>query len=813
VSESVEQPDAPEIRELEADVPPILPVLPLRETVVYPESMSPLAIGQERSIALVDEAVAGNRMIALLASRNPEIEAPGPDDVYPVGTAALIHRMLRVPDGTVRLLVQGVRRIRLERFTQEEPYLVGEFVEVPDVTPETPEVAALSKNVQGLFSRIIELAPYLPAELELAVANVDAPGELTYLIGSTLRFPLEEKQQLLEEANVETRLRQLSAILSRELESYELGAKIQSQVQSEMEHSQREYFLRQQLKAIQEELGEGDPEQAELAELRRQLDEAALPEEADRQARRELDRVSRLPPAAAEYGVIRTYLDWIVSLPWNVVTEDDLDLRRARRVLDEDHYDLEKVKERIVEYLAVSKLKRDLSGPILCFVGPPGVGKTSLGQSIARTLERKFVRISVGGVRDESEIRGHRRTYIGAMPGTVIRAIRDCGAKNPVFMIDEIDKMGADWRGDPASAMLEVLDPEQHSTFRDHYLDLAFDLSKVLFICTANQLEPIPAPLRDRMEIIHLSGYTEDEKVAIARRYLIPKQLEANGLERGQAVFTERSLRLLVNEYTREAGVRGLERQIGALCRKTAAQVAEGKLKRARIDEKRVRGWLGPRRFSGEVRKRTADPGVATGLAVTATGGDVLFVEATAMPGKGTLTITGQLGEVMRESAQAALSWVRSHAIELGVHDTWFEDHDIHIHVPAGAVPKDGPSAGITIATALVSLVTGKLVADDVAMTGEITLTGQVLPIGGVKEKVLAAERAGISTVVLPRENEPDLGELPADVRRSMSFRLAETIGEVIETALDGVGHAPAARSRSEPKAASGDTSGRRGGR
>ena len=621
MSEPAEEPEALEIPPpVEADVPPLLPVLPLRDAVVYPDAMSPLAIGQERSIALIDEAIAGNRMIALLASKNPESELPGPDDMYTIGTAAVIHRMLRIPDGTIRILVQGIRRIRLERFTQEEPYLIGEFVEVPDVVPDTPEVKALSKNVQGLFSKIIDLAPYLPAELELAVANVDAPGELTYLIASTMRIGVDEKQELLEEANVETRLRDLSVILSRELESFELGAKIQSQVQSEMEKSQREYFLRQQLKAIQDELGEGDPDQAELTELRRQLDEAGLPEEADRQARRELDRLTRLPSAAAEYGVIRTYLDWILSLPWNVTTEDDLDLRRARRILDEDHYDLEKVKERIVEYLAVSKLKRDLSGPILCFVGPPGVGKTSLGQSIARTLDRKFVRISVGGVRDESEIRGHRRTYIGSMPGTIIRAIRDTGAKNPVFMIDEIDKMGADWRGDPASAMLEVLDPEQHSTFRDHYLDLPFDLSKVLFICTANQLEPIPAPLRDRMEIIQLSGYTEDEKVAIARRYLIPKQLEANGLERGQAVITERALRLLVREYTREAGVRGLERQIGAVCRKTAAQIAEGKLKRARIDEKRIRSWLGPRRFSSEVRKRTSDPGVATGLAVTATG-------------------------------------------------------------------------------------------------------------------------------------------------------------------------------------------------
>ncbi|MCC6224671.1 MAG: endopeptidase La [Thermoleophilia bacterium] len=771
----------------ELEIPPTLPVLPLRDTVVFPESMSPLAIGQERSIRLVDEAVAGNRLVVLVASKASEVEAPGAADVHTIGTAAVIHRMLRIPDGTLRVLVQGVRRVRLVRWVAEEPYLLGEFEEVPDVVPETKEVEALSKNVQGLFSRIIDLAPYLPAELELATANVEGASALTYLIAATMRLKTEEKQALLEEANVEERLRRLTAILSRELESFELGAKIQSQVQSEMEKSQREYYLRQQLKAIQEELGEGDAEQAELAELRRRVEEAGLPEAADRQARRELDRLGKLPSASAEHGVIRTYLEWILSLPWNATTDDDLDLRRARRVLDEDHYDLEQVKERIVEYLAVSKLKRDLTGPILCFVGPPGVGKTSLGQSIARTLGRKFVRISVGGVRDEAEVRGHRRTYIGALPGTIIRALRDAESRNPVFMIDEIDKLASDWRGDPASAMLEVLDPEQHSSFRDHYLDLPFDLSRVLFICTANQLEPIPAPLRDRMEVIRLSGYTEDEKVAIARRYLIPKQLEANGLAPGQATFTDRALRLVVRAYTREAGVRALERQLAALCRKVAAQVAAGKLKRARIDEKRVRIWLGPRRFPDEVRRRTAAPGVATGLAVTAAGGDVLFVEATAMPGKGALTITGQLGDVMRESAQAALSWVRTHASELGLDDPgWFAEHDLHIHVPAGAVPKDGPSAGITIATALASLVTGRLVAEDVALTGELTLTGQVLPIGGVKEKVLAAERAGIGTVVLPRENEPDLEEVPKDVRERMRFVLADTIGDVVAAALPG---------------------------
>jgi ATP-dependent Lon protease len=579
-------------------------------------------------------------------------------------------------------------------------------------------------------------------------------------------------------------LRNLSAILTRELEVFELGTKIQSQVQSEMESSQREYLLRQQLKAIQDELGEGDEQQAEIAELRRTIEEADLPGEADKAARRELDRLAKLPPAAAEYGVIRTYLEWILSVPWNTVTEDNLDLDRARRILDEDHYDLEKVKDRIIEQLAVSKLKADLSGPILCFAGPPGVGKTSLGQSIARTLGRKFVRISVGGVRDEAEIRGHRRTYIGAMPGTIVRALRDAESKNPVFMIDEIDKMGADWRGDPASAMLEVLDPAQHHAFRDHYLDLPFDLSKVLFICTANQLEPIPPPLRDRMEVIQISGYTEEEKLGIARKYLVPKQLEAHGLDEGQLSFTDKALRLVIREYTREAGVRNLEREIAALCRKAAREIAEEKIEKGRVDERRVRSWLGRRKFEAEVRKRTSEPGVATGLAFTPVGGDILFIEASAMPGEGKLIVTGQLGEVMRESAQAALSWVRGHWRELGLDRDWFEGKDVHIHVPAGAVPKDGPSAGITMATALVSLALGQPVSEDVAMTGEITLTGQVLPIGGVREKILAAQRAGLKTVILPRENEGDLEDLPKEVRKSLNFVPVDTIDEVIEAAL-----------------------------
>ena len=767
-------------------IPQVLPVLPLRETVVFPESMTPLAIGQERSVRLVDDVVAGDRMLALLTSRDAEIEQPGFDDTYAVGTAAVIHKMIRVPDGTVRVLVQGLRRIRLVRAMESEPYLLGEFVEVPDVLVESKELEALTRNVQNVFGRIIGLVPYLPEELQLAAANVEDPSALCHLVASTLRIKTEEKQALLELANVEERLRETSRILNRELEVFELGTKIQSQVQSEIDKGQREFFLRQQLKAIQDELGESDPDRAEVDELRERLDGLELPEDVSKAAQRELGRLDRLPSAAAEHGVIRTYLEWILTLPWSATTSDNLDLDAARAVLDEDHYDLDKVKERIVEYLAVSKLKNDLTGPILCFVGPPGVGKTSLGQSIARTLGRKFVRISVGGVRDESEIRGHRRTYIGAMPGTVIRALRDAESRNPVFLIDEIDKMGSDFRGDPASAMLEVLDPEQQSTFRDHYLDLPFDLSKVLFICTANTTDTIPSPLLDRMDVIQLSGYTEEEKFGIARKYLIPKQLREHGLTASRATLHDRALRLVIREYTREAGVRNLERQLATLFRKAATQIAKGEAEKLKLDEARTREWLGPRRFAGEVRKRTSEPGVATGLAWTPVGGEILFVEASAYEGRGRLKLTGQLSEVMQESAQAAFTWVRANAEALGLGREWFGAHDVHIHVPAGAVPKDGPSAGVAMATAIVSLVADRPVAADVGMTGEVTLTGQVLPIGGVREKVLAAQRAGLKRVILPRENEPDLADLPPETKEALVFVLADEVPEVLDAALDG---------------------------
>jgi ATP-dependent Lon protease len=779
--------ETPEPEEQQLELPAALPVLPLKETVVFPQSMSPLAIGQERSVRLIDDVVAGDRLLALVTAKDASLEAPGWDDIYEVGTVALVHKMIKVPDGTLRILVQGLERVKLEHRLDSDPYLLGEFNALPDVLIETPELEALTRNVQGLFARIIGLAPYLPEELQLAAANVDDPSALAHLVASTLRtIKTEERQEILEEVNVEQRLRLVSTILNRELEVFELGSKIQSQVQSEMEKGQREYYLRQQLKAIQQELGEGDPEQAEIEELREQLGNAKLPDDVRKAAERELARLEKLPPAAAEYGVIRTYLEWLLTLPWQTYTKDNLDLDHAREVLDADHFDLEKVKDRIIEYLAVAKLRNEVSGQILCFAGPPGVGKTSLGQSIARALERKFVRLSVGGVRDESEVRGHRRTYIGAMPGSIVRSIRDAESANPLMLIDEIDKMGADWRGDPASAMLEVLDPEQNRSFRDHYLDLPFDLSKVLFICTANTLDTIPGPLLDRMDVIQLSGYTEEEKLGIAKRYLVPKQLGLHGLSKRQLQVPDKVLRVIIREYTREAGVRNLERRIADVCRKAATQVARGNTDKVKVDEQLLRDWLGPRRFSGEVRKRTADPGVATGLAYTAVGGDVLFIEASAYPGKGKLTITGQLGEVMQESAQAALSWVRAHAVELGVSETWFADHDVHIHVPAGAVPKDGPSAGVTMATAIASLLRGEPVADDVGMTGEITLTGQVLPIGGLREKSLAAQRAGLKRVIFPRENEPDLDELPPETRQALEFIPADKIQDVFAAAFDG---------------------------
>ena len=785
--EVVEIPDAEDAIRSEQPLPDALPVLPLRETVTFPDTLTPLAVGQERSVKLVNDVLSGNRMLAMVASKDPENDAPGPDDLHRVGVAGTVARMMKVPDGTLRILVQGGDRIRISDYVAEDPYLVARIEPITDVLEPSPELEALTRNVQNTFSEIIEQIPYLPEELQLAVANLDDPAALGHLIAGALRISVEEKQALLEEVDVAKRLRRLSEILTRELEVVRLGTKIQSQVESEIDKGQREYFLRQQMKAIQEELGEQDDQQAEIAELRERIEAAELPEEPRKQAERELGRLEKLPPQAAEYGVIRTYLEWLVDLPWSKQTEDDLDIKHARKVLDEDHYDLEEVKDRILEYLAVRKLNPESPGPILCFVGPPGVGKTSLGKSIARALGREFERISVGGVRDEAEIRGHRRTYIGALPGTIIRALRDAGTRNPVFMIDEIDKMGADFRGDPASAMLEVLDPAQNSTFRDHYLDVPFDLSDVLFIATANVLDPIPPPLQDRMEMIQLAGYTTDEKLHIAKKYLVPRQLEANGLKPSRIEFADPAIVAIIEEYTREAGVRNLERQIGTICRKVARQVAEGKVDgKVKVSAKKARELLGKRRVYAELRRRTKDPGVATGLAWTPAGGEILFVEASAIPGDGKLTITGQLGDVMRESAQAALTYVRGHVKELApdLPDDWFSTHDIHIHVPAGAVPKDGPSAGVAMVTALASLVSGKPVSNDVAMTGEITLSGQVLPIGGVKEKALAAQRAGIKTVIVPDRNEADVEEIPKGEREALKFEYASEIGDALKVAL-----------------------------
>jgi ATP-dependent Lon protease len=790
-------------------LPEVLPVLPLRETVPLPDTLTPLAIGQERSIALVNDALAGDRMLCMVASRQPDLDAPGPGDLYEVGVVGAIARMIKVPDGTLRILVQGGRRVAIRGWVREDPYLVARVEELADVVRESPELVALQRNVQETFSQIVEEVPYLPEELQIAIANIEDASTLSHLIAGSLRLKTEEKQALLEEVDVAKRLRMLVEVLARELEVISIGTKIQSQVQNEMDRSQREFVLRQQLKAIQEELGEFDEAGAAATELREQLAGKDLPEDVRRQADRELSRLSSLPPAAAEHGVIRTYLEWLASLPWGERTEDDLDLAHARAILDEDHYDIEQVKDRILEFLAVRRLKPDARGSIMCFVGPPGVGKTSLGRSIARALGRRFERISVGAVRDEAEIRGHRRTYIGAMPGTIIRALRDAESSNPLFMIDEIDKMGSDVRGDPSSAMLEVLDPEQNATFRDHYLDVPYDLSHVMFVCTANELDRVPGPLRDRMEVIQLAGYSEDEKLQIAKRYLVPRQLERNGLRKSWLSISDAGLRAIIREYTREAGVRSLEREIGAVCRKVAREVAEAqvaadgdgggraRVRRRSVGEEAVRELLGKPRFQPDAKRRTRVPGVATGLAWTPVGGDVLFVEAAFLPsGKGDLRLTGQLGEVMKESAQAALSYVRGHF------DDPFAARDVHIHVPAGAIPKDGPSAGVTMVTALVSLARGIPVRDDTAMTGEVTLTGQVLPIGGLKEKALAAQRAGIRRVIAPSLNAPDAEEVPEHLRRKLEFVFVDEVDEVIEAALERPRGRRAASIDGRPRAA-----------
>ncbi len=764
--------------------PDILGILPLQDAVLFPNTVIPLAVVKKPGIALVEEALRDGRPIGLVSLKDKDTEDPGPDDVRRIGTVGMIQRMIKVPDGTIRCIVGGNSVFRADEFTQSTPYLAATYTDLPDVTRDSGQMTAMHRNLASLFSKLIGYLPQAPREMEMEVNNITDSNLLTYFVASSMRLETADRQMLLEERDTEKRMRKLTMLLTKELEVVELGHKIQSDIQREMEKNQREFYLRQQLRAIQEELGETDPQQAETNEVRKKLDEAGLPEDVRKAADRELDRLSKVPQASPEYSVIRTYLDWIGQLPWSKETTDAIDIGKARAILDEDHYGLEKVKDRIIEYLAVGKLKNRLTGPILCFVGPPGVGKTSLGQSIARAMGRKFVRLSVGGVRDEAEIRGHRRTYIGAMPGTIVRALRDAGTRNPVMMIDEIDKVGSDYRGDPQSALLEVLDPSQNNTFRDHYLDLPFDLSQVLFVCTANDLSTISGPLRDRMEIIQLSGYTEFEKLQIAKRYLLKKQREANGLRDAQVQIGDNALRTVINDYTREAGVRNLDREIGTIFRKVARKIAEDSRYKARVKPENIVDYLSRARFFNEVKKRTASVGVTTGLAWTPVGGDIMFIESTVMPGTGKLVLTGQLGDVMKESATAAVSFLRSRSGELGLQDDYFGKHDVHVHVPAGAVPKDGPSAGIALATSIASLLTGTKVDSNLAMTGEITLTGQVLPIGGLKEKVLGAKRAGISKIVLPKRNEVDLDDVPKEVRDTMTFVPVEEISEVFEQAF-----------------------------
>ena len=804
---------------LNGPTPEIVAVLPLRGVIVYPLSAIPLRVSQARSIKLIDDAVANKTPIGLIASRNPEKEEPGTEDLYTIGTLATIVRHFKAPDGVVNLIVQGGERLRVVEYTSSDPYITAQIEMLPEVFETTMEIEALRRNISQGFNTMAELLPNLPDELANMIQGIEDPRQLMYAVATYMRMELADAQKLLEMEGLPNKMLYLLQLLNKELEVLELGKKIQTQAQSEMEKVQREYFLREQIKAIQRELGESDEQQIEITSFREKIAKSGMNEEAQKEAERELDRLAKLPTQAAEYGVIRTYLDWMTSLPWQKTTSDDLEITHARDVLNQDHYALTDIKDRILEFLAVRKRKFDLSaeslvlspelspqptkdlalstkdsrdyvrpereGVILCFAGPPGVGKTSLGASIARAMGRKFIRMSVGGVRDEAEIRGFRRTYIGSMPGRVVQSIRRAESRNPVFMLDEVDKMGSDFRGDPSSALLEVLDPEQNREFRDHYLDVPFDLSQTIFICTANNLETIPGPLRDRMEILQLSGYTEKEKLSIAQGYLVPRQLRENGLRPGEVSFMDESVLQLMRDYTREAGVRNLEREIGSICRKLVTRSQEGKSQLPlRVEPKIVTELLGKPRFYSEVVERTSSPGVATGLAWTSVGGDVLFIEATRMTGSKGFMLTGQLGDVMRESAQAALSYVRTKAKDLKINDSVFSKSDIHLHIPAGSTPKDGPSAGVTMSTALVSLLTSRQVRPDVAMTGEITLRGLVLPVGGIKEKVLAAHRAGLKTVILPKRNEVDLDELPDEVRDSLKFVLAERVEQVWDASL-----------------------------
>ena len=763
----------------DANIPPELAVLAIRGGVIFPGVITPLIISTSRASKLIDEAIIGNKLVCAVSQKKQEIEEAGPDDLHKVGSVAYILKMLRFPDGTIRILLQGLKRTEIDEYTQKEPYLKAKITPIIEIEKKDVATEALMRNIVSMFQKLSELSQYVPEDLTTVVLNIESPSKLADFVAHYLNISLEEKQKLLEVYDPAARLSQLVPLLNKEISILELSAKIRESVKGELDKSQRDFVLREQLKAIQKELGETDELTAEINELKEKTEKAKMPKEVNDVAIKELGRLSRMSPQAAEYTVVRTYIDWLVNLPWSVASEDNLDIKRAKEILDEDHYNLTKVKERILEYLSVKKLRKDSKGPILCFVGPPGVGKTSLGRSIARALGRKFIRFSLGGIRDEAEIRGHRRTYVGALPGRIIQGIRNAQTNNPVFMLDEIDKVGADFRGDPSSALLEVLDPEQNFSFSDHYLEVPFDLSKVMFITTANLTDTIIAALKDRMEIIELPGYIDEEKMLIAKHFLIARQLKESGLEKKDISFKDKALQTIISEYTREAGVRNLEREIGSILRKIARSYAEGNKKKVEVTPKLVIKYLGPQKFFSEVAARQGIAGVSTGLAVTPFGGEILFIEATKMKGQKGLMLTGSLGDVMKESAQAALSYIRSNGKGFGISEDFFTNSDMHIHIPAGATPKDGPSAGIAISSALLSLLKHKPIDPHIAMTGEITLTGRVLPVGGIKEKIIAANRAGIKTVILPKENKKDLVEIPERVKKSLTFKFVKSIKDV----------------------------------
>ena len=768
------------------ELPENLPILPLFDTVLFPKMVLPLVVMQEESVQLIDEAMSNNRIIGLLVSKTSPGEGTAPmEDLYRIGTSALILKMAKTEDNKSQILVQGLSRFKIGTYLEDKPYLMGKVEHLLEKESNDTQSQALMANIIHLFTKVVDISPVLPQEISSMAKSIQEPGILCNMVASSINASVEEKQAVLEIDNVKKRLKEVTRLINHQLEILELGNKIQSQVKGDMDKSQRQYYLRQQLKAIKEELGEQDDSNVEIEEYQAKILEKGLPDEAKKEAERELNRLSKMHPSSAEYTVASTYLDWMTSLPWQESTKDNLNIKTARKVLDEDHFGLEKAKNRIIEYLAVRKLKPDSKGPILCFSGPPGTGKTSLGSAIAKALGRKFIRLSLGGVRDEAEIRGHRRTYVGALPGRIIQGIRRAGSNNPVFMLDEIDKVGSDFRGDPSSALLEVLDPEQNFSFSDHYLDVPFDLSSVMFITTANILDTIPPALRDRMEVLQLLGYTLDEKIKIANRHLIPRQRREHGLKSDQISFTMGAVRQIVTGYTREAGLRNLEREIATICRGVAAKIVEGKLKTASIKVVNISKFLGPVRFTSEIKARISTPGIAMGLAWTPFGGELLFIEATAMKGQKGLTLTGQLGDVMKESATTALSFIRANAKSLGIEEDFFDKNDVHIHVPAGAIPKDGPSAGVTMLTALTSLLTNKIIHKNLAMTGEITLRGQVLPVGGIKEKVLAAHRAGIKTLIMPLSNQKDLVDIPKKIQKEIRFHFVDKMKEVLTLAME----------------------------